>query len=154
MVAILKIAMTLLLMGISSVALSADVSKSEVRAFLATIDASIQKLDTHGIEQAISDDATIELNIKLKGQNQVARLSKSEYLTVLNNGWKTYTAYSYKRNDVEIALNGPTAHVKADVTESITIKGKQIDAKSKEEATIELINGHLFITNIVVHTDI
>jgi hypothetical protein len=71
---------------------------------------------------------------------------------MLKQGWAQYKKYKYSRSNVRIEIRDNKAIVTADVRESMTIQGQNISGESKEEVTIELVDGIPLITEVTGYT--
>lgn len=146
---------TLLLLasfGLISVGHAGDLNEAAVNNFLNKLDAAIEKLDVNGVAATMSDAVDIILNIDMQGQKQVMQLTKAQYVDMLRQGWAAYSNYKYSRSNVKVKMNGNSALVTADVSETMTVQGQTMTGNSKEEVTVELQNGQPVITKIVGYT--
>lgn len=145
------IKLSLLLIGLllSTVSISAELTKESVANLLNTVDQAANDHNAGAIAGVMADDVKIVMNVEFQGQTQVAKPSKNEYLSLLEQGWAQVSNYNYSKSDVNIEVEGSKAFVSATVHESMTIQGQDIAASSKEEAIVELVGGKLLITEIV-----
>ena len=123
-----------------------------VRSVISALDDATENKDATIFSDALSDDVKIVITMNFQGQSQVVRPSKQEYIAMLEEGWSMYENYKYRKSNVKIKIQGSKAFVSADVRESMTVQGQNIAGESKEEITIELINGKPLITNMVGYT--
>lgn len=137
---------------ISVIASAATLTEAAVKEFIEKVDHAAVTLNANEISDALSNDAVIIMNIKMQGQDHVMKPSKNEYITMLQQGWSTYENYKYAKSNVIIKIQGNIAFVTANVKESMTVQGKDVTGESKEEVTIELINGKPLITKVVGYT--
>ena len=135
-----------------STSYAADITEENVNALMSKIDNAIVSLNVDEVSKTLSDSVTITMNISMQGKTQVLRPSKKEYMAMLQQGWSMYTNYKYNRSNVKINIQGNKALVSADVKESMTVQGQNITGKSKEEITLEVINGKTLITSVVGYT--
>ena len=136
----------------SAISFASDLTEESVKSLLSKIDNAVANLNAAEVSKALSDNVIITINITMQGQSQVMRPSKQEYIAMLEEGWSMYENYKYSKSNVKIKIQGSKAFVSADVRESMTVQGKNIAGESKEEITIELINGKPLITNMVGYT--
>ena len=136
----------------SAISFASDLTEESVKSLLSKIDNAVANLNAAEVSKALSDNVIITINITMQGQTQVMRPSKQEYIAMLEEGWSMYENYKYSKSNVKIKIQGSKAFVSADVRESMTVQGQNIAGESKEEITIELINGKPLITNMVGYT--
>jgi hypothetical protein len=130
-------------------AFAEGLTEQSVKAFISQVDRAILRMDADGVGEALSDQASITLNIAAGGQKAVYKYSKHEYLEILKEGWSKYTNYKYRRTTRKLTITGNRALIIADVHESMTVQGRNISGTASEEVTVELINGSPRITEIV-----
>jgi len=130
---------------------SNDLTEEIVRSVVIDMERANENRDLDGISEALSDDVTIVLNINMRGQKQVLRPSKQEYISMLKESWSVVKNYRYSRSNLEIDIKGNRAFVTADVSESMTVQGRRISTEMREEATIEMVNARPLVTNVVGH---
>ena len=131
-----------------------DLTENAVMQVIARIDKAVNEQNTAALAKDLSDDVFIKMNISIKGRKQAMTASKRHYLSMLDQSWAQYSNYSYSRSNVEIDITGNKAIVSAVVKESMTFKGKNISGTSKEEVTIELVNGKPLVTRVFGHTNL
>ena len=140
-------------MVFSANCLAGGINESAVRDILAEVDQAILDKNAHGIAKHLSDDVSITMNLSMGGNNQTIKLTKSEYIQSMKKSWTAYQDYIYQKKNVVIDIvNGSKAIVKADVFESMTVQGQTISANTREESTIEVVNGRPLFTRIVGDT--
>lgn len=65
-----------------------------------------------------------------------------------------YSGYTYTTTDLAVTLLGNNkAMVKSSSRESMTVQGRAITSESKENFTVELINGKLLLTEGVIYSE-
>lgn len=97
-------------------------------------------------------DVMIIMNINMQGQKHVMKPGKTEYISMVQQGWSSYSNYTYSKSDVVIKMQGDKSFVTNNVSESMTVQGSKMSGESKEEVTIELVNGKPLITRKVGYT--
>jgi hypothetical protein len=120
---------------------------------MSQIDKAIASMNADRVGEALSDNVSITMNISMGGQRTVLKPSKHEYLTMLKQGWSQSTNYKYNRTNEKISLVGNKALITSDTYESMTMQGRNISGTSKEEVTVEVINGNPRITKLVGYTE-
>lgn len=63
-----------------------------------------------------------------------------------------YDDYKYSKSNVKVNIQGQKTFVSADIKESMSIQGQNISGESKEQITLEFVNGSLLITDIIAYT--
>jgi hypothetical protein len=129
-------------------AFAEGLTEQAVNAFIAQVDKAVLRMDADAVGEALSDQASITLNIAAGGRKAVYRYSKTEYLKILEEGWSKYTNYKYRRTTVKLTITGNRAFLVTDVHESMTVEGRNISGTATEEVTVERIDGDLRITKI------
>ncbi len=82
------------------------------------------------------------------------RVTKAQYIQLLEQGMKATTSYDHEVSQVEITVKGNKAFASMRVTERMEINNEEKVGKSIENLTIELIGGKLVITGIVAFTSL
>lgn len=149
---IVKMSLLLVSLFFSTVSFSGGLTEQSVAQLIDAVDKAANNKSAAPIGDAMTDNVKIVMNVEFQGQTQVISPSKSEYLSLLEQGWAQSSNYKYSKSDVTIKIDGDKAFVSANVNESMTIQGQNISVFSKEKAVIELINGKPFITEIVGYT--
>jgi hypothetical protein len=127
---------------------AAELTVAAVKAYTAKVDAAIARRDVNAVLEAIAEDARISVTVSMQGQPQTMRMSKSQYGQMLQLAWGAVSNYSNKRSNEKISIDGAEATVTADIAESMVINGQQVGSRSREQATVEYINGKLVATKI------
>ena len=153
MKAVLERTVTMVMLVFSITCFAEGIDENTVEDIMAGIEQAILDKDVNGIARYLSDDVSITVTFSIGDQDQVAKLTKAEYVSALRETWAAYQNYVYEKTNVVIDIvNGSKAVVKSDVSESMTIHNQTISANSREEATVEMINGKPLFTRIVAHT--
>ena len=132
-----------------------QIDKAMINSMLSEIDAAAQKKDPAVVVKYISPDAKITMHINAGGQKQVLKVTRAQYLELLQQGWTMSSNYQYQRSNTRIKImdGGNKAIVTANVTESMNIQGQTVKGTSQETSTIELVNGRAMITELVGETE-
>ncbi|MDD5359701.1 MAG: hypothetical protein PHI02_05490 [Sulfurovaceae bacterium] len=149
---IIRLFAVLICMVVFSTANANDLTGQTINVFLGNIDKAIVAKNTSLISDTLSEHVIIVVNVKMQGQNRVLKLTKTEYVSMLEQGWSACKNYKYARTNVSIKIKSNRAFVTSDVKESMTVQGKKISGISKEETTIELVDGQPLVTKIVGYT--
>ena len=129
-------------------ATAGDLTESQVKQMLERIEVAVQNLDAAGIGRQLADDVFIEVTVNAQGQSQVIQLEKQQYLQLLQTGWASYEDYDYSQTINSIEVKGNKAYISSNSVETITMQGRTIEAGSKEDSVVELINGVPLVTEI------
>lgn len=141
--------MFLFIFLVMTTAHAADITKEDVMQVIAKIDSAIDSENAKALGNELSEDVDITLNFIEQGEEKVMKLSKEDYLLLLEQGWSQFSDYSYRRSDLKIDLQGAKAFVTATVHEKMIIQEQEYSGKSHEETTIELIDGEPRVTAVV-----
>ena len=129
-------------------ATAGDLTESQVKQMLERIEVAVQNLDAAGIGRQLADDVFIEVTVNAQWQSQVIQLEKQQYLQLLQTGWASYEDYDYSQTINSIEVKGNKAYISSNSVETITMQGRTIEAGSKEDSVVELINGVPLVTEI------
>ncbi len=120
-----------------------------VRGVISELDAATENMDADPFSDALSDDVKIVITINFQGQSQVISPSKQEYIVMLEEGWAEASNYEYTRSNLKIDMQGNKALVTAIIRESMTVRGRNMNTRTFEKVTMELIDGKPLITEVV-----
>jgi len=149
---LIKLFSILIYMVIFSTANADDLTKQNVNVFLVSIDKAAVMKNANIISDTLSENVVIIINMTMEDKKQIMKLTKKDYVSILKRGWSIYKNYKYTRTNINIKIKNNKAFVTSNIKESMTIEGKNISGSSKEETTIELIDGKLLITKLVGYT--
>ncbi len=149
---LITVLMVIFSFAVHSMVNAGELTESSVKALGEKLESAILTKDTSKISDTMSDNVLIIMNFNMQGENHVMKPAKKEYLSMLQQGWDMCKNYKYKQSNMVIKIEGNRAIVTADSSESMTVQGKEVSGESKEETTIELVNGKLLITKIVGYT--
>ncbi len=149
---LITVLMIIFSFAVHSMVNAGELTESSVKALMEKVESAALTKDTSKISDVMSDNILIILNVNMQGENHVMKLAKKEYLSRLQQGWDMCKNYKYKQSNMVIKIEGNRAIVTADSSESMTVQGKEVSGESKEETTIELVNGKPLITKIVGYT--
>ncbi|PVZ72144.1 nuclear transport factor 2 family protein [Pelagibaculum spongiae] len=148
-----KISLILLFSVVSSVS-AAELNEVDINKMMDGMDQAVASLDANSIAQVLSDDVSITLNVEMQGQKQTIEMNKQEYVATIQQAQALYKNYKYARSNVQIKINAGKATVTADVKESMTVQGMEMNTTTKETATMELKNGQILITKLVGYSSL
>ncbi len=146
---LVKVSALIISLCISAVSHAGGLTEKAIVDLMEKVDNATSSLNIAPIAEILSDNVAITMSITAQGQTQVLKPTKQEYLSMLQEGWSTYTNYKYVRTNVRIKIESENrAYVTADVEESMTVEGQNITGRSKEEVTVELVKGKPKITRV------
>ncbi len=146
---------TLILASLALTPLCAqELTKSSVEEMIEKLDEAASDMDVATISSLIHPGASITMNITINGKAQSMRVTKAQYIQLLEQGMKATTSYDHEVSQVEITVKGNKAFASMRVTERMEINNEEKVGKSIENLTIELIGGKLVITGIVAFTSL
>ena len=131
---------------------SAELTEDTVKQVISRIDKAINNQNSAALAKELSTYASIKFNITLKGRKQAMTASKRRYISMLEQSWAQYSDYKYSRSNMTIDIKNNKALVSAVVQESMVFRGQKVSGSTKEEVTIELINGEPLVTKVIGHT--
>lgn len=134
---------------------SADrITAEQIQEVIDITDAAAMNRDTAGIGAHLGK--AFEKTIEFPYDKWMAKvkINKQEYLTLIDDGWKTIEKYDYERTDTEIHVmpDGRSGQSYSTLTEHVVQDGKEMISKFREYATYELEDGRTVITQISGHT--
>ena len=130
------------------------ITAEQIQQVMDTTDAAALDRDTAGIGAYLGE--SFEKIIEFPHDKWMAkvRLSRQEYLALIDAGWTTIERYDYQRADTEIHVmpDGLSGLSYSTVTEYMVQDGKEMISKFREYATYELEDGRPVITQVSGHT--
>ena len=146
---VVKVYVLVLFLMTSIAANASGLTEDSVKALIAKVDKAVITLNSSEISDLLSNNVVIIMNINMQGKDHVMKPNKQEYISMLKEGWATYTNYTYKKSNTIIKIKGETATVTANIKESMTVQGQDISGETKEEVTIKLVDGKPLVTKVV-----
>jgi len=130
------------------------ITAAQIQQVMDTTDAAAMNRDTAGIAAHLGGSFEKILEFPHDKWMAKVRISKQEYLQLIDAGWTTVEEYDYKRTDTEIHVmpDGLSGLSYSTVTEHLVQDGKPMTSKFREYATYELENGRPVITQVSGHT--
>ena len=130
----------------------AELTEDTVKQLISRIDKAVNSQNATALAEELSANASIKFNVTMKGRKQAMTASKRRYISMLKQSWAQYSDYKYSRSNVTIDIKNNKALVSAIVQESIVFQGQNLSGSTKEEVTIELVNGKPLVTKVIGHT--
>lgn len=123
--------------------------KPRIEAALVQMDKAANKRDVKTIARYLAEDVVIVLTMNTPEGKQQARLSKTQYINMLKQGFASTSAYSYKRLSSTIEVKSKTqAIVSSRIHEKMTINGQTMEGDSTEVSVFEIKDGKLVATRV------
>ena len=130
----------------------ADLTEDTVKQVISRIDKAVNDQNASALAKELSADASIKFNVSVKGRKQAVTASKRRYISMLEQSWAQYSNYKYSRSNMTIDIEDNKALVSAVVQESMMFLGQKVSGSTKEEVTIELVDGRPLVTKVIGHT--
>ena len=70
-----------------------ELTKKTVQALITKVEAIVKTHNADQLGKLLSEDINIVMNIKNNGNNQTIRIAKSQYLSMLKQGWEMCENY-------------------------------------------------------------
>ena len=126
------------------------ITREQIQEVIQAVDAAAENRDTRGIEAYLGEEFFKYIDVPSKHEPMAARLTREQYLDLIEKGWETIEQYSYRRKDVVINMSrdGNSGESYSTIIEKIRINGTDMTSKIREYARYELENGRPVIVNI------
>lgn len=126
-------------------AMAAELTEAEVRAFLAKGDQVANAKDFEAMLGMLAPDAVIEMNV----QGQTQRLDREQYQQMLQQSRDLLQGYSYRTKINAVSLSGDKATVKATAYEKADFgENGSFSSVTQETSELEKRGGQLYITRV------
>ncbi len=149
---IVKLLIFVFVLSVFTNSSAAELTEEAVKNLISKVDSAVNALNVQGVADALGSDVEIIMHISSQGQSQVIRPSKQEYLAMLEQGWAMFTDYKFSRSNLVIEMQENKAFVTVDTRESMIFQGQKISGQSKEEFTIEIVNGAPLVAGVITHS--
>jgi len=130
----------------------AELTEASVNQVISRLDKAINDQNADAVAKELSNDVSIKINISMKGRQQTMTASKRRYISMLEQSWAKYSDYKYSRSNMTTEIKNNKALVSAVVQESMIFQGQNMSGSTKEEVTIELVDGNPLVTKVIGHT--
>lgn len=136
---------------------TAPLTDAEVRSFMQSIAAAARARDVPRLAALLDDDAEIALTTSMRGVDRTNRISKADYVALLDRGYlsmKDLEAYEYDIVEMQVALDadGRAATVESQVVETVTLGGRRHSTRSHETTRIERRQGRPIVVRVAART--
>jgi hypothetical protein len=122
---------------------------SDLKAFSARIEGAGTRCEVDAVLERIAELAVISGTGYNQGQMLQLRANKTQYRALLTRACEMRIDYHQERANEKITIDGDQATIAADVTETFTMSGQELTAKSRQRMTVELFGEKLMVTQIV-----
>lgn len=129
----------------------AKLTKADVEKLIDTMDQAVNDLDVSAVASTLSDNVKVVMDISVQGNTQTMTMNKQEYLTMLEQGWSAFEAYSYERTELNIDMQNTKALLSFSVEEKMRVQGQNIEGTSKGEATVKMVGGKPLFTKMLAN---
>jgi ketosteroid isomerase-like protein len=126
-------------------------TKQEVAAVLAEIDAAVKRKDVGAMLKHFSKDARIKVNVEdpdatIRGMV----FTREQYRDYFQGAFNLIDEYQYDRRDtvINLAPDGQSAIVADQVFEEVKTGGETINSVTVETATLKMEDGRVVITSL------
>jgi len=150
----LACAVITLLLSVPALA-AGRITEEQIRQVMAATDTAAINRDTDGIGNYLGEAFVRIIEFPHKQWMAKVTLNKEEYLTLIEDGWKSVREYDYQRDhtEIHIAPDGLSGLSYSTVIENVVQPdGTELTSKFREYATYELENGRPVITLVNGHT--
>jgi hypothetical protein len=133
-----------------SISAGKKITEREILAILKSIDRAILEKDVKGITAHMASDIVVRLSIPGPEGPQILTMSREEYESNLEEGFRAATDYKYMRKDtrIDISSGGEAARVTSKVLETMARNGRIIRSATEEKSVFELRSERILITSI------
>ncbi len=130
------------------------ITAEQIQQVIDITDAAAMNRDTAGIGAHLGKSFEKTIEFPYDKWMAKVKINKQEYLTLIDDGWKTIQKYDYARDDTEIHVmpDGLSGLSYSTLTEHVVQDGKVMISKFREYATYEMEDGRPVITRISGHT--
>lgn len=126
------------------------ITREQIHEVIQAVDTAAENRDTQGIGAYLGEGFFKYIDVPSKDEPMAARLTREQYLELIEDGWKTIEQYSYRRKDlvINMARDGNSGESYSTIIEKIRVNGRDITSKVREYARYEMENGRPVIVNI------
>ena len=133
----------------SSPLLAEELTVSEVKAFDARTTRAAERCEVDTVVNRISELATISTTTFALGDPRMTRMNKSQYREAMTRRCAIGSQVRIVATNEKVSIDGEQAVMTADVTETLSLEGREVTLKVRQRLTIELIDGKLMYTQIL-----
>lgn len=144
----------ILLLWASHAPAADKLTKAMIREVMDKTDVASVQRDTEAIGAALGSEFYRYIEIPSDGLPAAARITKAQYLKIIDEGWEKTSQYQYQRKDVVVNLSpeGDSGESFSTIIETFVMDGKEMVSKIREYARYELEDGRPVIVNIDTQT--
>ena len=132
----------------ASPVLAEELAVSDLKTFMAKLDAAGERCDVDTLFSNIAELAVISGTGLAQGDTRMYRMNKSQYREMSTRACAVKGDSHAVRTNEKISIDGDQATITTDIAETIVLGGREISAKIRRRATVELIDGKLMLTQL------
>jgi hypothetical protein len=133
----------------SSPLLAEELTVSAVKAFDARMTAARERCESDAVASRISPLATISATTFALGEMRMSRMNKDQFRDQIAKRCAVGAQVRVVATNARVSIEGEQAVMTADVTETVSLDGRELSVKSRQRVTIELIDGKLMYTQML-----
>ena len=133
----------------SSPLFAEELTVSEVKAFDARTTRAAERCEVDTVVNRISELATISTTTFALGDPRMTRMNKSQYREAMTRRCAIGSQTRIVATNEKVSIDGEQAVMTADITETLSLEGREVTLKVRQRLTIELIDGKLMYTQIL-----
>jgi hypothetical protein len=141
-------------LAVATSAYAAELTEETVKQVISRIDKAVNDRNANALAKELSNNASIKINISVKGRKRAMTASKRRYISILEQSWAQYSDYNYSRSNMTMTIKNNKALVSVVVQESMVLQGQNVSGSTKEEVTIELVDGKPLVTKVTGHSSL
>ncbi len=147
-----RIGLLLLTLLLAAPAARADslLTHERIMGMFNAIERAVQRKDADGVVQHFAPGSVIRLVMPPAAGGQTVEMSVPQYKAMLTQGWAIGGASSYAVEDIQIQISedGRSAKVTDTTVETMTVEGRTLSSRTREEFSVELIDGKARVTEL------
>ena len=129
-----------------------NITEASVREMILVMKNASKTRSVEPISGILSDDVKVIRHVNLRGEKQLVKKSKKEYLDMISKSWDTLDYYDHEISNIVIDIRDNKARVTSDSHECATLDGRSMTADSKQEVVIDMFGSTPLIT--IIESDI
>jgi hypothetical protein len=136
--------------GLLTNLVASELTQQDVKSFLQESDKLVENKNVDKLGESLDETVDITVIVKYNGKNDKTKLTKSEYLAKIKEGFTSTQNYVYKILDRKINIKDEVAYVSERVQEKYIYNNQKVVGLSNVNSQIKLINNNFKITKIEV----
>lgn len=133
---------------------SDTITRQHIQQVIDETDAAARNRDTAAIGEYLSEGFEKVIEFPYNDWMATVRLTRKEYLDLIDEGWPALEEYEYLREAtvIHVMPDGLSGHSYSTITETLSRDGTSMVSKFREHALYAMENGRPVITRISGHT--